>query len=191
MKKITLIALVAVSLLSFRLPDTSVWTVDKSHAKLGFTITHLMVSDIEGSFKSFDAKVNASKDDFSDATVELTADVNSVNTDDDKRDAHIKGPDFFDAAKYPSLTFKSTSFKKIAENKYKVTGDLTLHGVTKPVVLDAVARTGTNPMSKKTITGFKISGSLKRTDYGVGTQFPGAMLSDEVIITANAEFVKN
>ena len=191
MKKITLIALVAATLLSFRLPDASIWTVDKSHAKLGFTITHLMVSDIEGSFKSFDAKITSSKDDFSDATVELTADINSVNTEDEKRDTHLKSEDFFDAAKYATLTFKSTSFKKVGDNKYKVTGDLSLHGVTKPVVLDAVARTGVNPMSKKTITGFKISGSLKRTDYGVGSKFPSAMLSDEVIITANAEFVKN
>lgn len=191
MKKIALIAVIAASLLSFRLPDMSTWTVDKSHAKLGFTITHLMVSDIEGSFKTFDAKITSTKDDFSDAVVELNAEVNSINTEDEKRDAHLKSADFFDAAKFPVLTFKSTSFKKTGENKYKVTGDLTLHGVTKPVVLDAVARTGVNPMSKKTITGFKISGSLKRTDYGVGSQFPSAMLSDEVTINANAEFAKN
>jgi len=191
MKKFSLLVLVAVSLLSFRLPDATVWTVDKSHAKLGFTITHLMVSDIDGLFKTFDAKVTSSAADFSDATAELTADINSISTEDEKRDAHLKSADFFDAAKYPQLTFKSTSFKKVKDNTYKISGNLTMHGVTKPVVLDAVARTGTNPMSKKTIAGFKISGSLKRSDYGIGTQFPGAVLSDEVTINANAEFVKN
>src|SRR3569832_678911 len=100
------------------------WTVDKAHAKLGFTITHLMLSDVEGSFKSFDAKITSSKDDFSDAVFVLTADASSVITDNEKRDAHIKSPDFFDVGKYPALSFRSTSFKKIDGKKYKLVGDL-------------------------------------------------------------------
>jgi polyisoprenoid-binding protein YceI len=167
------------------------WSLDQSHAKLGFSITHMMVSDVEGSFKSFNASIVSSKDDFSDAVVELTADVNSIDTDNEKRDEHLKNPDFFDAAKYPTMTFKSKSFRKISEKKYKLIGDLTLHGVTKSVELDVTLNgTTVHPYSKKTIAGFKVTGVLKRSDFAISKDTPSAMLSDEVVITANAEFVK-
>jgi len=150
-----------------------------------------MVSDVEGSFKNFDAKITASKEDFTDAVVELSADVASVNTDNEKRDQHLVSEDFFDAAKYPKLTFKSTSVKKVSGNKYKVAGNLTFHGVTKPVTLDATLRgVITNPQSKKTIAGFKVSGTIKRADFNFGAKYPNAMLSDEVVLNANTEFVK-
>ena len=115
----------------------------------------------------------------------------SINTDNEQRDTHLKSPDFFDAAKFATLTFKSKSFKKVKDNTYKVTGDLTMHGVTKTVELDAVARIGTNPMSKKTVAGFKIAGTLKRSDFGIGASMPASMLSEEIAIIANAEFAKN
>jgi polyisoprenoid-binding protein YceI len=167
------------------------WSLDKSHSKLGFGITHLMVSSVEGSFKSFDAKIVSSKEDFSDAVVELTADVNSIDTDNEQRDNHLKNPDYFDAAKYPALTFKSKSFKKVADKKYKVAGDLTLHGVTKPVELEVTLNgTAVHPYNKKTIAGFKATGVLKRSDFAIAPSTPAAALSDEVSITANAEFVK-
>ena len=192
MKKITFITVVAFAALlgSFQSQGQSTWTVDKGHSKLGFSITHLMVSDVEGSFKSFDAKITAPKDDFSNATVELKAETNSISTDNEKRDGHLKSPDFFDAEKFPSVMFKSTSFKKSGTN-YKVKGELTMHGVTKPVELEAVCKMGTNPMSKKTIAGFKITGKVKRSDFGIGGSMPEAMLSEEVEITANAEFAKD
>src|SRR4051812_47452044 len=186
MKRFTLLfAVVATALFAFKSADQSTWEADKAHSKLGFEVTHLMVSDVEGSFKNFSAKVTSSKDDFSDAVVELDAEVASVNTDNDQRDAHLKGPEFFDAAKYPTLTFKSTSVKKVSGNKYKVAGNLTFHGVTKPVVLDAVLRGLTvNPMSKKQVAGFKVTGTIKRSDFNFGTKFPTAMLSDEVTLNA-------
>jgi polyisoprenoid-binding protein YceI len=168
------------------------WSLDKAHAKLGFSVTHLMVSNVEGSFKSFDAKITSSKEDFSDATIELTADVNSVNSENDQRDTHLKSPDFFDAAKYPTLTFKSTSFKKVGDKKYKLLGNLTMHGVTKPVELDVTLNgTAVHPYTKKTIAGFKVSGILKRSDFGISPSSPAAMLSDEITITSNAEFIKD
>ncbi|MDB5022231.1 MAG: YceI family protein [Pedobacter sp.] len=193
MKRITLLfAVVATALFAFKSVDQSTWEADKAHSKLGFEVTHLMVSDVEGSFKNFSAKVISSKEDFSDAVVELSADVASVNTENDQRDAHLKGPEFFDAAKYPTLTFKSTSVKKTSGNKYKVAGNLNFHGVTKPIVLDAVLRGVTvNPMSKKPVAGFKVTGTIKRSDFNFGSKFPGAMLSDEVTLNANTEFVKN
>jgi len=93
------------------------WSLDKAHAKLGFNVTHLLLSEVEGSFKTFDAKITASKEDLSDAVFELTADATSINTDVENRDKHLKGPDFFDVEKYPTLTFKSTSFKKVEGKK--------------------------------------------------------------------------
>ena len=114
------------------------WTADKAHAKVGFTVTHLMLTEVDGNFKNYEAKITAAKPDLSDAVVEFSADVNSINTENDRRDTHLKSPDFFDAAKYPTITFKSTSFQKVEGKKYKLTGDLTMHGVTKPITLDAV-----------------------------------------------------
>lgn len=167
------------------------WSLDKAHAKLGFSVTHLLVSNVDGSFKSFDAKITSSKDDFSDAIIELTADINSIDTDNEQRDGHLKSPDFFDVAKYESLNFKSRNFKKIADKKYRLYGDLTLHGITKPVELDVtLGGTAVHPYSKKTIAGFKITGALKRSDFGIGASTPGAVVSDEVIINTNAEFIR-
>jgi polyisoprenoid-binding protein YceI len=191
MNKIRIITLVSFMalLVSFKASDT--WKTDRDHAKLSFTITHLMVSDVEGWFKSFEATVTTSGKDFTDAVVVMTADVNSINTESEARDKHLKGPDFFDAEKYPVITFKSKSFKKVSDTNYKVTGDLTMHGVTKAIELDAICRMGTNPMNKKEIAGFKITGKLKRTDFGIGASMPEAMIGDEVSIVANAEFDKN
>ena len=187
MKRLTMIiAAVMFSLATF----AQTWNLDKAHAKLGFTITHLMVSDVEGSFKSFDITLTSSKEDFSDAVITLSAEVGSINTDNEKRDTHLKSPDFFDAAKYPTLTFKSKALTQVDGKNYKLTGELTMHGVTKPVTLDVVYNgTMTHPMSKKLVAGFKVSGTFKRSDFGVGGPMPG-MLSDEVKLVANAEFVK-
>ncbi len=168
------------------------WTVDKAHAKVGFTVTHLMLSDVDGNFKTFDAKLTSAKPDLSDAVIEVSAEVTSVNTDNERRDGHLKSPDFFDAVKFPTLTFKSTSFKKVEGKKYKVTGDLTMHGVTRPVTLDAVLTgpvTLDNPRGKQEKAGLKISGILKRSDFGVGSSST-AVVSDEVEIKAAGEFVK-
>lgn len=193
MKKIfVLLAVLSTALFAFKAVAPSTWTADPAHSKLGFVITHLLITDVEGSFKNFESTITSSKPDFSDAVIELTADVNSVNTDNDKRDEHLRSADFFDAAKFPKLTFKSTSLKKLAGNKYKVNGNLTFHGVTKPITLDAVLRgVTTNPMSKKPTAGFKVSGTIKRSDFGFGAKFGNAMLSDEVTLNANTEFVQN
>ncbi|GAA4459647.1 YceI family protein [Nemorincola caseinilytica] len=178
--------------MAFRTPaPSSAWSLDKAHSKLGFSISHLTVSDVEGSFKKVDAKITCTGDDFTDAVVELTADVSSINTDNDGRDKHLQNADYFDAEKYPTITFKSKTFKKLKDNTYAVTGNLTMHGVTKPVELRAVARSGTNPMSKKAITGFKITGVINRIDFGIAPSTPNAMLGEEVTLTANTEFSKD
>lgn len=165
------------------------WTVDKAHAKLGFTVTHMMINDVDGMFKDFDATIATSKPDFSDAVFNVTAQTNSIYTDNEKRDAHLKSADFFDAEKNPTVTFKSRSMKKAGKNAYKVTGDLTMHGVTKPVVLDLTFRgPATHPMTKKQFAGFTITGKVKRSDFNIGSSMPSAMIGDEVTITAKGEF---
>lgn len=194
MKKRTLFATIAIAAIffSFTVVTSSTWTYDNNHAKVGFTVTHMMISDVDGHFKKATATLTTTKEDFTDAVVEMTADASSIFTDNETRDGHLQSADFFDVAKYPSVTFKSTSFKKTkVANTYTVTGNLTMHGVTKTVTLTAVARTGVNPMNKKTIAGFKITGKVNRLDFGIGTGSPTAIISDEVLINSNAEFIKN
>jgi len=193
MKKVTLIYLLTVFTvcLSLTVVAQSTWSLDKNHGKLGFVITHLMVSEIEGSFKNFDAKITAPKADFTDAVVDMTAEATSINTDNDNRDKHLRTADFFDVATFPLVTFKSTSFKKTGPKTYKVSGYLTMHGVIKPVTLDVICNIGADPMTKKPIAGFKITGSLKRSDFGIGAKYPSAMLGDEVTINAHGEFKKD
>ncbi|HEY4112278.1 YceI family protein [Puia sp.] len=167
------------------------WNMDKAHSQINFGITHMGINEVGGTFGSVTAKFTSTKDDFSDAAIELTADVNTINTGNEQRNNHLKTDAFFDAAKFGTLSFKSTGFKKVSDKTYQLTGDLTLHGVTKPVTLTAVFNgTITNPSNKKTVAGFKVTGTIKRTDFGIGNTFPTAMLSDEVVLVANTEFVK-
>ena len=190
-KKSFLLSALAITLLSFVTMAPSTWTLDALHSSLRFSVSSLMISEIEGSFKIKESTITAQKEDFSDAVVYLVADVNSIDTDVEERDTHLKSADFFDAAKYPDIVFKSTAFEKVSDKKYKVTGDLSFHGVTKPIILEGVANYGTHPMSKKTLAGFKVTGTIKRTDFGIATSTPTAMLGDEVNIVANAQFAKN
>ncbi|MBK5285085.1 MAG: YceI family protein [Bacteroidia bacterium] len=180
---------IAIALLFAIAANAQTWTVDKAHAKLGFTITHLLISDVEGSFKSFEAKITSSKDDFSDAVFELTANVSSISTDNERRDAHLSGADFFDVVNYPTLVFKSKTFTKVEGKQYKLTGDLTMHGVTKPVELFVVLNgLIQQPNGVNRIAGFKATGKLNRKDFGIAPSTPAAILSDEVMLTANGEF---
>ena len=186
MKKATIIlAALAISASSF----AQTWKLDRAHAKLGFTITHMMVNDVDGMFKDFNATLQASKPDFSDASFQMTAKTSSIFTDNDQRDEHLKSADFFDAAKNPEVTFKSKSIQKKGTNKYKLVGDLTMHGITKTVALDMIFKGQiTHPMSKQQVAGFKVTGTVKRSDFKLAENMPGAVISDEVEIVANGEF---
>ncbi|HRE50747.1 MAG TPA: YceI family protein [Flavitalea sp.] len=167
------------------------WKSDPAHSKLAFTVTHLGIADVSGLFKTFEAAVTNAKDDFSDAVIELTADLASIDTEVEMRDNHLKSEDFFDVAKHPKMSFKSASIKKSGENKYKLTGDLTLHGVTKPVTVDLWYRGSlVNPASKALTAGFQVTGTIKRSDFGIGPKFPAPAISDEVKIKADGEFIK-
>jgi polyisoprenoid-binding protein YceI len=185
------ILLMAAAWFSFAVFAQTTWTNDKMHSKLGFTITHLMVSDVDGIFQDFTCSIVASKPDFSDAKIQLTVNTASVNTDVEYRDKDLKGASYFDVVKFPTMTFSSTAITPVSTNHYKLSGDLTLHGVIKPVSMDLWYRgTVTNPMSKKDDAGFKLTGVIKRSDFNFAPQAGSAMLSDEVTITANGEFGK-
>jgi polyisoprenoid-binding protein YceI len=189
MKKTILFASALFLLFSFTAPAN--WNVDNAHAKLGFTVTHLGISDVSGLFKNFDVNITSAKEDFSDAVFELSADIASIDTEVEMRDNHLKSADFFDAATHPKLTYKSTAIKPVGKNKYQLTGNLTLHGVTKPVTMDLLYRgTVENPMSKKPTSGFQVTGTIKRSDFGIGEKFGAPMISDEVRIKADGEFTK-
>ena len=190
MKKLITI-LLAFTLLTAFAPVNGIWKSDAPHSQLGFTVKHLGIADVSGTFNDFDVVITSSKPDFSDAVVELSAKTNSINTRVDARDNHLKSADFFDAAKYPTLNFKSTSIKKSGKNKYKLTGNLNLHGITKPVTMEMHYKGSIeNPMSKKPTAGFQVTGMIKRSDFNIGSAFPPPMISNEVHIKADGEFVQ-
>jgi polyisoprenoid-binding protein YceI len=189
MKKLSLlVSAMAISAASY----AYTWNLDKAHARLGFSITHMMVNDVDGMFKDFEATIQSAKPDFSDAVLTMTAKIASINTDNSQRDEHLRSADFFDAAQHPDMAFKSKSLKKAGTGRYRLTGDVTMHGITKPVTIDLSYRgPATHPMLKKQVAGFKISGIIKRSDFNIGGTGFSSMLSDEVAITANGEFIQN
>lgn len=190
MKKL-LAGVVGIALLSaFTLAATE-WKNDKPHSQLAFTITHLGISEVSGTFNDFEATINATKPDFSDATIELNAKTASIDTRVEQRNTHLKSADFFDVEKFPTLNFKSSSMKKSGKDMYKLAGDLTIHGVTKPVELTLQYKGSVeNPMSKKMTAGFQVTGTIKRSDFNLGAGFPPPMLSDDVRIKADGEFIQ-
>ncbi|MES2578353.1 MAG: YceI family protein [Bacteroidota bacterium] len=189
MKKITTI--IATLFLSTFLLAQTTWKADPMHSKLTFSTVHHGISDIAGLFKKFEITATTNKTDFSDAVFELSTDVASIDTEVEMRDNHLRSADFFDVEKYPKMTFKSISIKKIGKNKSKLVGTLTLHGITKPAIITMWYRgTIVNEQSKAITAGFQFSGILKRSEFNVGSKFPSKMISDEVQIKADCEFIK-
>ena len=165
------------------------WKVDKMHSSLKFTVTHLAVSDVDGVFKDFDVTITTNKPDFSDAKFDLVAQVASINTGVDYRDNDLKSDKFFNAAVNPTLTFTSTGITKTTPNHFKLTGNLTMHGITKTVTMDLWYRgTIVNPMSKGNDAGFQLTGTIDRTAFNIASGYPDAMISDNVTIKADGEF---
>jgi polyisoprenoid-binding protein YceI len=198
MKKIILTAAVALLSAGAAFSQTN-WNVDASHSKLGFSVTHMMVSETEGKFKVYEGKVTSkTEEDFNDASIEFSADVASINTEDEKRDGHLKSPDFFDAAKYPKISFKSTSMKrntKKGKNVYDLAGDLTMHGVTKKVSLTAIgASKAVKDPYGNIKQGFKVTGVVNRKDFGLSwnaaLEAGGVAVGEDVKIDCNIELNK-
>jgi polyisoprenoid-binding protein YceI len=160
------------------------WTLDKAHTKIGFVVTHMAVSEVEGNFKDFEGSIVSKAADFNGAEVKFTAQTASIDTDNDRRNEHLKSPDFFDAAKNPTITFAGTLVKD--GGKYKLKGDFTMHGVTKSVEFD-VTYGGSIETGRGTKAGFKLSGKINRKDYGL--TWDNKVPTGEMVVSETVEIV--
>lgn len=169
------------------------WTLDKSHSNLKFTVTHMVVSETEGSFKIFEGSVEHTKADMSDAKINFTVDINSINTDNENRDKHLKSDDFFNAEKYSIATFVGTSFKPLGNNKYELIGNLTIRDITKPVKFD-VRFGGIAASTRGDKAGFKATTTINRFDYNLKwdrtTEAGGLVVGKDVDVTVLLEMNK-
>ena len=166
------------------------WVIDRTHSNVKFTVTHLVISEVEGYFKIFDGSMETNKPDFSDAKISFSVDISSINTDNDNRDKHLKSDDFFNAEKFPQMKFESTSFTPLGNNKYKLAGNLTIRDITKPVTFD-VTYGGTANMMGTVKAGFRAKTTINRFDYNLkwdkATEAGGLVVGKDVDITVNAE----
>ncbi len=175
------------------LADASKWAIDPVHSRVTFKVSHMVVSEVDGQFKSYTAKAMLEEPDLTKSQVEFSADVASIDTGDAKRDEHLKSPEFFDVAKFPKLTFKSTKITKAGKG-YKLKGELTIHGVTKEVTLDAtMSQALKNPWGKM-VRAAKITGKIKRGDFGLNWNKTldqgGLLVGDEVTLEVKLELNK-
>jgi polyisoprenoid-binding protein YceI len=169
------------------------WAIDPGHAHVGFSVTHMVVSEVEGTFKKFSGTVQLDEKDPTKSKVTFSAETASINTDNADRDKHLVSPDFFDAAKYPQLSFTSKTIARSGKG-YKITGDLTMHGVTKPVTLDAtLSEAVTNPWNKQ-VRAAHLTGVINRNDFGLSWNKSldkgGVVLGDKVQIDVKLELNK-
>jgi len=163
------------------------FAVDKNHAKIIFSTTHFGFSTYYGLFTDFDAKLAFDPKAPAGSTLDVSVNLNGIDTTNTKLDNHLKSPDFFDVAKFPTATFKATKIVVTGPTTGQITGDLTLHGVTKPITLDASFNGGgVNMMSKAYVLGFNATGTVKRSDFGIVTYVPA--VGDAVTLTISAEF---
>ncbi|MEN2435447.1 YceI family protein [Weeksellaceae bacterium A-14] len=187
MKKLMSLAAVAMFAVSVFAQRTLV--SDPAHSRMQFEVTHLGINDITGNFDTVSLTLNTNDKNFVDSKFSFKADINSIDTHVEARDNHLKSADFFDAAQYPELTFTTTSIAKTkTKNVYTLSGNLSFHGVTKPVTVKLIYKGSVvNPMSKANTYSYQFVGTLKRSDFGVGPKFPEAMISDEVRIKGDFE----
>jgi polyisoprenoid-binding protein YceI len=170
--------------------QSSTWIPDKAHSGVDFSLLHMSLSRVRGHFGNIGGTIVLNESDITKSTVNVTIDVNTVDTGVAGRDGDLKGPNFFDVAQFPTATFVSTTVVKNG-NGLTVSGNLTLHGVTKPVVLDVEGPTGPVPgMDKKPHSGFSATTTISRTAFGIATKFPAAVVGDEVKLTIDLDVAK-
>ena len=174
--------------------STTKWLLDPTHSELGFKIKHLMITNVSGIFKNFTAEVETKGEDFSTAQINLSAEMASITTNNEQRDAHLRNADFFEVEKYPELKFKSTRIEKVDNNNFTLNGELTLKGITNPVKLDVEFNGLTKDPWGNEKAGFVVTGKINRSNFGVNfnavLETGGVMLSDEVKINSEIQFIK-
>jgi len=188
MKKLFLF-LVAISISVASFAQTK-WTVDPMHSFVNFSVKHMGISFVDGSFRKFDGSIVAAKADLTDAQINFTVDVNSINTGVDMRDNHLKTDDFFNAEKYPAMTFESTSFKKGRGNAYVLSGKLTIRDVTKDVKFAVIYGGTAKDQQGNTKAGFMATTSVNRLDYNIKYDPTGAGVAKDIKVTLNLEFTQ-
>ncbi|GAM11382.1 hypothetical protein OR1_03698 [Geobacter sp. OR-1] len=186
-------AIIALALPAFAFATT--WAIDPDHSNIGFKVKHLMVSNVKGSFDKHTGTVEINDKDITKSKVEVSIDANSINTNVQKRDEHLRSADFFDVAKYPAMTFVSKKVAKAGKDKLKVTGDLTLHGITKQVVLDVEGPTKESKDPWGAIRrGATANTKINRKDFGLvwnkALETGGVAVGDEITITLEIEMIK-
>ncbi|HVZ95884.1 MAG TPA: YceI family protein [Chitinophagaceae bacterium] len=170
------------------------WVIDNAHSEIGFRVKHLMISNVRGAFKEYSANVVSENDDFSNAKVEATINPASVDTHDSGRDGHLAGADFFDVEKFKEIKFTSTNVKKVDDNNYKISGDLTIKGVTKPVELNAEFGGIVKDPWGNAKAAFNVTGKINRKNWGLNwnaaLETGGVLVSDDVWINADVQLKK-
>ena len=169
----------------------TIWAIDPTHSEVHFKVKHLVISTVTGAFKSFSGKATSTSGEFENAKVNFSIDVDSIDTNQPQRDGHLKSADFFETDKYPTIDFESTSFTKVKGDDYKLTGNLTMHGVTKPVELD-VEYGGTDKDGYGNVKhGFEVSGKINRKEFGLTynsiTEAGGLALGEDIKLLANIQ----
>jgi len=172
----------------------STYKIDAAHSEINFKVKHLMITNVTGTFKQFSAIMESSAADFSDAQITFEADVNSISTNNDQRDGHLKSDDFFNAETYPKLTFVSNKLDKKSDSDYTLTGNLTIRNITKEVSLQvSFGGTMTDPWGQQK-AGFEINGSINRKDFDLKwtatTEAGGIVVSDEVKLQLAVQMIK-
>ena len=173
---------------------STTWNLDPSHSEIQFKVRHMMITNVGGQFEKFDAQVETDGDDFTTARIRFTADIDSINTNNEQRDTHLKSADFFDAENHPQLVFEGSKLEKIDEENYKLHGTLTIRGVSKEVVLNVEYGGMVKDPWGMMRVGFVVEGKLNRKEYGLHwsavTEAGGLVVSDEVKLIATVEFTK-
>ena len=165
------------------------WSIDPTHSEVQFKVKHLVISTVTGNFNKFEGTIETENEDFTDAKIHFEIDTNSIDTNQEQRDGHLKSPDFFDSAKFPKIVFNSSSFKKVNGNQYKLTGTLTIKDVTKPIELEVeYGGSATDPYGNNK-AGFEVTGKINRKDYGLSwsaiTEAGAIVVADEIKININ------
>jgi polyisoprenoid-binding protein YceI len=196
MKKTFLIMALVVAVMAISLPaKADVWQFDKMHTRIGFSVRHMVISNVSGEFGDYSGTVNFDGKNVEGGSIEFTLQVASINTDVAKRDAHLKSPDFFDVEKYPTMIFKSKKITKGAGDKFTVVGDLTMKAVTKEVTLDCTFNGTVTDPGGNTHAGFSATTTINRQDFGVSwankLQDGSLIVSNDVKITLDVELVKS
>ena len=172
----------------------SKWSIDPMHSEVQFKVKHLVISTVSGFFKSFEGSVETDNENFEHANIDFSIDINSIDTTQPARDEHLKSAEFFDAATYPHIKFKSTSFKKIGDDDYALTGNLSIKNVTKPVTLDVEFGGSAADFYGNTKAGFEITGKINRKDFGLTwdgvTEAGSVVVGEDIKLTINAQLTK-